>query len=222
MKITEGVHALPLTLEVQDQELTISPAAVETDCGLILVDTGLPPTVDQLDAALAAAGFDWDDIWAVLLTHQDVDHAGGLTAVIEHADPVVFAHRECAPYVDGREHPIKLDDERYPPVPVDVELSDGDRFRTTAGPMAVVFTPGHAPGHISLYFEEASLLLSADALHAPDGDIDGPRVPLDEDLAVDSIETLSEFSFERTLCYHGGFVEDGTGAVEAVLGERED
>lgn len=214
MPVPDSVHVFPQTLELDDHpDSTISPGAVETDRGLLLVDTGFPGHVDQVEANLADAGFGFEDVWGVVLTHQDPDHAGGLAAIAERADPVVFAHPVCAPYVDGREFPVKLDDERYPPSPVHVEVTAGTRFDTRAGPMEVVFTPGHAPGHISLYFPEASFLASGDALHAPEGDLDGPRFPMDEDEAVASVEKLAALDFDATLTQHGGVVEEGADAL---------
>ncbi|WP_049929008.1 MBL fold metallo-hydrolase [Halopiger goleimassiliensis] len=218
----DHVYQLPVTLEPEDQDIVLHPAAVETDRGLLLLDAGCPGIADQLEEHLTEAGFDWDDVWGVVLTHQDVDHAGGLAAVIDRADPVVFAHPDCAPYVDGRKHPVKIDDdqERYPAAPVHVEIPEGTTFETAAGPMDVFFTPGHAPGHVSLYFEDADFLVSGDALHAPEGDLDGPRWPRDEQRAVESIEALSTLEFERTLCYHGGFVQQGTTALDRICREN--
>ena len=157
-----------------------------------------------------------------MVTHQDVDHAGGLADVRERAEPVAFAHRECAPYVDGRDHPLKMNGKRYPAARVDVELTAGARFATVAGPMEVVHTPGHAPGHISLYFPDERALVSGDALHAPEGELDGPRGPLDEETAVESVATLADLAVERTLCHHGRVVEHDPDAVERVRDRAQD
>ena len=180
MRITNGVYRLPLTFELEGEELTHDPTAIETDRGVLLVDAGWPGAVEQLEAALEAVGINWIDVWAVLLTDQDVDHVGGLADLVERWE--------------------------------------GDQFTTSAGAAEIVFTPGHAPGHISLYFEAERLLLSGDALHAPDGELTGPRAPLDESEALESIDKLSELDFERTLCYHGGFVEQG--AEEIVVADE--
>jgi len=231
MNVVDGVYAFPLTLELDDpddpdgetREFTFHPSGVETDRGLLLVDAGFPGSTDQLESRLAEAGFDWADVWGVALTHQDADHAGGLAEVVERADPLVFAHRECAPYVDGREHPIKIDDdaERFPAADVDVELTEGVRFRTAVGPMDVYHTPGHAPGHVSFHFPEERLLVSGDALHAPEGDLDGPRGPLDEGRAVDSVGTLADLDVERTVCQHGGVVEHDADAIEGIHADAD-
>jgi glyoxylase-like metal-dependent hydrolase (beta-lactamase superfamily II) len=137
-------------------------------------------------------------VWAVLLTHQDGDHAGGLASVVASTDAVVFAHEVCAPYVDGREDPIKGGSDRYDPVPVDVELTDGVRFRTAAGPMRVVFTPGHAPGHVSLYLPDERLLLAADALTAARGRLRGPSEEFTLDMSEATDSVISTFSFRAS------------------------
>lgn len=221
MQLADGVYAFPLTVDLEDRTLTFNPAAVETDRGLLLVDAGFPGAVEQIESHVRDLDYEWSDVWGVVLTHQDVDHAGGLADVAERADPVVFAHEDCAPYVDGSEHPVKMDGERYPPARVDVELVEGVRFDTAAGPIDVHHTPGHAPGHVSYHFPEERLLVSGDALHAPEGDLDGPRGPLDEATAVASIGTLADLAVERTLCQHGGFVEHDADTIERIYADNE-
>lgn len=225
MSLPPTVHVFPQRVEPDDHpEITINPGAVETERGLLLVDSGFPGEIDQVDANLDEAGFGFDDVWGVIVTHQDVDHAGGLADVVERADPVVFAHPVCAPYVDGRKHPVKLDDKdpRYPAARIDVELTDGSQVHTAAGPLEIVHTPGHAPGHVSLHLPEAGVLFSGDALHAPEGDLDGPRFPMDEDEAWASMERLAEREYDQTITQHGGHVEEGTEAVQAALDSRDD
>lgn len=221
MQLADGVYALSQTVEHDEGSTTIHPAAVETERGVVLLDVGYPGELDQLTEALADAGHDFGDVWAALITHQDGDHAGALADVVDRTDAVVLAHRECAPYLDGRMDPIKGDGERYPAVPVDVELADGVRLSTAAGPMEVLFTPGHAPGHVSLYFPEAKLLIAADALTAREGELAPPseEYTLDYEEATESVGRLSERDVERTLCYHGGFAEQGTGAIAKLWNE---
>ena len=219
MELTAGVYAFPQTIERGDAATTIYPASVETPKGLVLIDTGFPGLTDQIESNLQEAGFDWEAVRGVVVTHQDGDHAGSLAAVVERTDATVYAHERCAPYVDGREDPIKSPDgERYPPAGVDVELVDGVRFRTAAGPMEAVHTPGHTPGHLSLYFPEQALLIAADALTADETGLQGPseQYTLDMDEALASARALADREIDRTLCYHGGFVEDGSMRIADV------
>lgn len=219
-ELADSVYALTQTLETDEGSRAFHPAAVETDRGLVLLDVGLPGQADALAAELDAAGFDWADVWAVLLTHQDGDHAGALASVVEETGAVVFAHETCACYVDGREDPIKSEGDRYPAVPVDVELVGGERFRTRAGPMEVVYTPGHAPGHVSLYFPEQRLLVAADALTADEEGLQGPseHFTLDMPEAAESVALLGDLDVETVHCFHGGTVEADEERIAEIAG----
>ncbi|SDR13914.1 MBL fold metallo-hydrolase [Natronobacterium texcoconense] len=218
-----GLHALPITVEYGGRELTITPAVVETDRGLVLIDVGPEGVVDSLRTHLRSLEHELEDIWLVVLTHHDGDHAGGLAELLEHTDAVVATHREEAPYITGERDPIKGDGDRYPPVDVDLELADGVRIPTLAGPMEIVATPGHAPGHVSLYFPESGLLLAGDALVA-DGEepLSGPKREFtpDMDRALESVGRLADLEIEHTVCYHGGYVDRGSEQIREIY-ERQ-
>lgn len=220
MEITEGVYAFPQTIERETGSMTIYPAAVDTRSGLLLVDAGDPGNADQIAANLGRIGYDWGDVHSVLLTHQDGDHAGGVRDVLDHTDAIVYAHETAVPYIDGRKYPIKeAPGERYQPADVDVELVDGVTFRTDTGPMDVVFTPGHAPGHIALHLEVPGLLLVGDSITADDGELAPPwsdKTP-DMETALDSMRRLADLTVERVLCYHGGLVEADGAAIASVI-----
>jgi glyoxylase-like metal-dependent hydrolase (beta-lactamase superfamily II) len=210
----DAVHPLRLEYDFPDRDdlparrLVIHPAAVETEDGVILVDTGVQGSVDRLEAQLSEVGLDLADVSTVLLTHHDWDHAGSAAAVADETDATVVAPRREANYIDGRDHPIKADEDRYPPTTVHVEILDGVVFHTDAGEMHVVGTPGHTPGHVSLYFPDHRLLLAADALTSDEG-LAGPKAQftIDMEEAARSVGTLAEYDVEHVLCYHGGPVE---------------
>jgi glyoxylase-like metal-dependent hydrolase (beta-lactamase superfamily II) len=204
--LPDAVHPLPLPVA---ENRTLTAAAVELDTGVLLVDTGLPDTTDLLGEALADAGIDFSDVALVLLTHHDGDHAGGLAAVRERTGAPVLAHERAAPFVRGGRDPLKSDGERYPPAPVEVELDGGETFHTPAGPARLVHTPGHAPGHVSVHFPEASVLLAGDALTAEGGELAGPKPQFTPDRAEAerSVRRLAGLAVETVLCYHGGVVD---------------
>lgn len=218
MEITDHVYSLPVTIDVGDAERTFTPTAVETETGLILFDTTLPGHADALEDALAEHGFGFDDVRFVVLTHHDGDHAGALSAVQEHTDAATFVHWAEAPYVDGREFPVKSEDERYPPARVDVEVLDGVGFSTLAGPLELVETFGHAPGHSSFHLPEAGLLIAGDALTADEEGLQGPAAQHTPEMekAMESVAMLGELDFDRAICFHGGFVEDGSERVREI------
>lgn len=211
VELVAGLYVLPQTIVYEGEEYTYYPAAVETPRGLALIDVGHPLAVEQVETHLDEIGYGWEDVSTVIVTHQDRDHAGGLSEVADRLDAAVYAHERAAPYVDGRKSLLGSED-RYPPVGVDVAVVEGVRFRTDAGPMAVVFTPGHTPGHVSLHVPDADLLIASDALVAPDGELILPQVE-DADDASDSVARLADLDFDRTLCYHGGLIEAGDDRV---------
>lgn len=225
MELTDGVYGLPLDVSLGVREMTLNPVAVKTPQGLLLLDVGLPGGLDDLADALEAEGLGLEDTWAVAITHQDIDHAGCLAAVVERTDAVVFAHERDTPYIEGETELVKSSEERpmeIAPTTVDVQLTGEETFATTRGPMRAVSTPGHSPGHTSYYFPDAALLISADALNVVDDELVGPREDATPDLetAWESVEQLAELDVEETFCFHGGFVEAGTDRIKRLAATR--
>ncbi|MFB6089555.1 MAG: MBL fold metallo-hydrolase [Halobellus sp.] len=148
MQLTDGVYGLELDVAFAGRELTIRPVAVRTPRGVVLLDVGLPGDLDVLREALSAEGLALDDVWAVAATHQDLDHAGCLAAVVDETDAVVFAHEADAPSLEGDRELIKGGDDRpdFDPVTVDVRLAGGETFATAAGPMIEATSVGRSSG----------------------------------------------------------------------------
>ena len=220
MSLPENVYTFPFDAQFGERTMTLHPSAIETENGLLLLDTGLPHKVENVISQMDDAGYGLDDIGMVLLTHQDGDHAGGAAEVAERADAPVFAHPDDAPAIEGAEDPIKGDpSDRYDPVPVDVQVVDGVEIRTAVGPLQIVATPGHTPGHISCHVPDAGVLLAADASVAEDGELVGPdeRFTPDMDRALDSLDRLADLAFTDVLCFHGGHVEASPEDVAALV-----
>jgi glyoxylase-like metal-dependent hydrolase (beta-lactamase superfamily II) len=225
MELANGVHALALEAAVGDRRMTLHPVAVETPRGLLLLDVGMPGGVEELAEALDDEGLALEATWAVVVTHQDLDHAGCLATVVERTGAAAFAHEADAPYLEGRRELVKSTEDRpmeLDPTTVDVRLVGDETFATGAGPMRAVHTPGHAPGHTSYYFPDAELLVAADALNVVDGALVGPRADATPDLetAWESVETLAALDVAHTHCFHGGHVEAGTDRIDALLADR--
>ncbi|PSP90783.1 hypothetical protein BRC87_05625 [Halobacteriales archaeon QS_4_66_20] len=128
MEIAPGLYALPQIVKpitVNRDRSTIHPAAVETRQGLLLLDTTYPDEFEKLVDSLAEIGWRPADVTGIVLTHQDIDHAGATAAAVEHTGTTVYTHERCAPHVDGRLPRTKnVGNEPYPTTPVDVELVD--------------------------------------------------------------------------------------------------
>lgn len=215
MELPAGVHDLSLSYARGENTMTIHPVAIETDRGVLLVDVGFDRGV--LEAGLQDCGIDPQSVCGIIATHQDGDHVAALADVVDEINVPVLAHTEATPYIDGRKDPIK-GDRRGDPTAVDMELVEGVGFRTNAGRMQVLFTPGHSPGHISLYLPEHRTLLAADALTADGNTLAGPNPSFtpDQERALESVSQLAELTVDTVVCYHGGIVEPATGAIARI------
>ena len=198
----------------------------------ILVDCGYPDSLPLLEERAFCAGVPLDGLTAVIVTHHDYDHYGGLAALkAKYPRVQVLASAEEAEYIDGRKKSLRLlqaeaafsalrpeerDDaiafqrklEAVIPVAVDRLLYDGDRFPWCKG-TEIIATPGHMPGHISVYLRHHRTLITGDALIAIEGRlrIANPQYSLDIATARRSIAKLAGYDIGHFVCYHGGVVE---------------
>lgn len=159
-----------------------------------LVDTGFEDTVDEIAAALSSLDVVPE---RVVLTHGDVDHAGGLAGVVDRYDATVYAP-------DGVDVDDDLVDERF-----------GDR--DPVGPFEARHVPGHAADHYALVAEDRGVAVLGDALFGSDarglpaGYFVLPTAFFSADLAEadESLERLLEYEFDAGLVFHGSSVLEG-------------
>jgi glyoxylase-like metal-dependent hydrolase (beta-lactamase superfamily II) len=220
MNLSDDLYILALPTPLGSQ-LNLS-LILDATHGPTLVDTGLPGQVDALAAALAEAGVQVADIRRIILTHQDIDHVGSLHDLVSATGAQVLAHATEIPAIDGTVLPrfappevleqrpeLRAVIEQFRPTPVDVALGDGTRL-DLAGGVRVIFTPGHTPGHISLYLERSRTLITGDALTANEGQLAGPNQGATPDMptAGQSVRRLADLDVRTIVCYHGGVVRD--------------
>jgi glyoxylase-like metal-dependent hydrolase (beta-lactamase superfamily II) len=98
-------------------------------------------------------------------------------------------------------------------------LAGGERLPYCGG-IRVLHTPGHTPGHISLYHEPSRTLVAGDAL-AVEGGVLRPSAPgqsQDAGQAVASATNLAALDIATIICYHGGLYQDAPSAAIRALG----
>jgi glyoxylase-like metal-dependent hydrolase (beta-lactamase superfamily II) len=116
---------------------------------------------------------------AIVLTHGHFDHVGSIENILAAWDVPVYVHRLEMPYLTGRSpYPppdplvgrgsLALLSRLYPRGPIDL----GGRVRTLPADGTVpdapgwrwVHTPGHTPGHVSLFRDQDRCLVAGDAV----------------------------------------------------------
>jgi len=115
---------------------------------------------------------------AIILTHGHFDHVGTLKELLEEWKVPVYAHPLELPYLTGqRDYPspdpsvggglMAVISPLYPHRSIDLGDSvlplPGDGTVPEAMGWKWIHTPGHSPGHISLYREQDRVLISGDA-----------------------------------------------------------
>jgi glyoxylase-like metal-dependent hydrolase (beta-lactamase superfamily II) len=108
-----------------------------------------------------------------------------------------------------------------PKTRIDTVLTDGQELPFCGG-ISVIHTPGHTPGHISLYLRKSRTLIAADALESIHGKLQGPNPHNTPDMitAVQSLKRLLRFPIDRIICYHGGLCDENAEAqLRQLIGE---
>jgi glyoxylase-like metal-dependent hydrolase (beta-lactamase superfamily II) len=145
----------------------------------VLVDAGLSVGAAQI-LSVAAARFGQNSRpAAVVLTHGHFDHVGALDALLHVWDVPVFAHTLELPFLTGRADYPPPDPTvgggliaRLSPLFPERGIDLGDRVRALPSNRSVpgmpgwrwIHTPGHAPGHVSLFREMDRVLIAGDAV----------------------------------------------------------
>jgi glyoxylase-like metal-dependent hydrolase (beta-lactamase superfamily II) len=148
------------------------------DRGWVLIDTGVPGLGGLIESA-AAERFGKDARpAAIILTHGHFDHVGNLEALAEKWDVPVYAHVLEHPYLTGQASYPPPDTSvgggimptfapLFPGGPINVSERLHDLPATGALPCMPgwrwIHTPGHAPGHVSLWREADRSLIVGDA-----------------------------------------------------------
>jgi hydroxyacylglutathione hydrolase len=153
------------------------------------------------------------EIERILLTHTHVDHIGAVAELKQEYGCPVLIHREAEPMLQQAPAQAMMMGLRFGKVPqVDGYIEDEEEIEVGSITLRSLYTPGHAPGHLSFYAGREGIVLAGDALFA--GSVG--RV----DLPGGSMEVLMRSIEERLLTLPDGTrVYPGHGP-ETTIGEE--
>ena len=138
------------------------------------------------------------------ITYPTADVQRALEAVSTAAGgrPVVFIGQVLSPFTG------------HVGCPVDVLIKDGDQI----GPLQVIGTPGHTPGHLVFYWPERKTLMTGDAFVTWPRVCPGwPNTMLNEPMTWDSLDRMIELDVEVISPGHGDPITSGGGEVMGQL-----
>ena len=126
----------------------------------VLIDANLEP---QLMIELARER--GANVKAILLTHTDIDHVGGLPALLEAFGAIPVAVHDAERDVVAEGKPLRREfSASTDRVENLVSLVDGETFRAGVLEFEILHTPGHSPGGVTLKIGD--YLFTGDALFA--------------------------------------------------------
>jgi glyoxylase-like metal-dependent hydrolase (beta-lactamase superfamily II) len=144
----------------------------------VLIDAGIAGSAGAIEKGAENRFGEKSPPAAIIMTHGHFDHIGALETLADRWDVPIFAHTRELPYLDGRESYPPADPSvgggmvaalsgLYPRGPIDVS----EHLQPLPPDGSVPFlpewrwihTPGHAPGHISLWRERDRSMVVGDA-----------------------------------------------------------
>jgi glyoxylase-like metal-dependent hydrolase (beta-lactamase superfamily II) len=218
---------------------SIYPVIISDDQEMVLIDCGYPGFLPMLKDAAKKQGLELERLTKVIITHHDFDHMGSLAQIKkEYPSVTILSSRGEADYITGKHKSLRLQqaEELYEHLPeeekeggrgfqkmleavepseVEDYLQDGQVLNICGG-IEIIATPGHMPGHISIYHRQSKTLITGDAMVVEKEQlmIANPKYTLDMEEAKASIHKLTSYDIDRVICYHGGVITDNI--VEAM------
>ncbi|MDO9435801.1 MAG: MBL fold metallo-hydrolase [Hydrogenophaga sp.] len=177
-------------------ETSVNAYLINTGDKLVLVDTGASglfgPTLGKLQANLKAAGYQPEQVDAVVITHMHADHVGGLMAGDQRAFPNATVH------ADQHDADFWLSQANMDKAPADAKgffqgamaslnpYVAAGKFKPFNGNTELVpgikamASPGHTPGHSTYVVESKGqkLVLWGDLMHVAAVQFANPAVTI--------------------------------------------
>lgn len=173
-----GIEILPDLFCHTIQIVNISLVGYPESDEFVLVDAGMPKSANEIISVIEARFGANSRPKAIILTHGHFDHVGGLIELVKHWEVPVYAHQLEMPFLTGQKSYPEPDptvegglvakmSPSFPNEPINlgstVQTLPSDRTVPHMPGFRWIHTPGHSPGHVSLFRESDGALIAGDA-----------------------------------------------------------
>jgi glyoxylase-like metal-dependent hydrolase (beta-lactamase superfamily II) len=218
-EVADRVFRIGVWVEAMETEL---PVYLIRETEGVLIETGPSAAASQLREGLEQLGV--RDLAYIILTHIHVDHAGGAGTIAR-----LFPDAEVVAHPAGLKHlvdPTRLIESTKTvwgedfesrfgplvPIPESRLLAAEDRGAVTVNgrELQFIYTPGHAPHHMSIYDRKVNGIFCGEAVGLPGCGDEPLPIPaaapprFDQKLYIDSMEKLRRLGASILFFSHGG------------------
>lgn len=172
-----GIEVLPDLYCFPVQVVNICLVGTPGTNEFVLIDAGMPESHEMIISEIISRFGSDAKLKGIVLTHGHFDHVGALHELLKKWNVPVYAHKLEESYLTGQTD--------YPPPNTDVpglvakmspffprhSINIGESLQIIPKDGSIpilpewkaIHTPGHTPGHISLYREQDGALIAGDA-----------------------------------------------------------
>jgi glyoxylase-like metal-dependent hydrolase (beta-lactamase superfamily II) len=223
-QIAPGVYSME-----QNKGGHVHAFLLDNGTDLTLIDTLFDTDARQILDRIKSIGRTIEDLKHIVLTHAHRSHLGGLATLKRLSGANVYSHEWEADIIAGERaaQPVTIVPMRplsiywrvyylqfgaalgrgkHPPCPVGSTLKDGDMV----GPVQVLHTPGHTPGHLAFWWPERRILFAGDAIATyPVFEAGWPAFNLNPTQQRTSIRRMGDLEVEVVAVGHGDPITGG-------------
>jgi glyoxylase-like metal-dependent hydrolase (beta-lactamase superfamily II) len=260
-EVADSVYEFQVPIPFKLRDINLYLIKDPDGCVLIDTGTNTPATTETLQTSLARLGVTFADLRYVIITHFHSDHAGLAGLIQQQCQAQILMHADSERFLglwsdEEGQGPVYMAPDAFflqhglPADSLQVFRAMRQRFHTLTLPFRVtrkvvddetlsfggktwiiVFTPGHAVGHICVYCPELNLAFTGDHLLqriTPNISIQSDRHPLDLPVRYNplrdyllSLEKTRTLGFALGLPSHGPLLTDPQGRIDALLAHHD-
>ena len=185
------------------------------DSGLMMVDTGMPGDTKKILDYMAENDLPHSELIAILITHADIDHAGGAAELSERCDAPIYASAATADFLAAGKSPKHLPRIMqffsdhfigYKPVAKErIQIVEHGQPLPELEEWQALATPGHCADHHAFCSPVHGILFAGDALGTRGDRLQSSRkrITADQVAAAQSARQLLQLTPAVFACGHG-------------------